>query len=108
MPERHRGVALVIVLAAVGIGGTTAPFLPGWLLSAFGWRAIFGAEAIFGLTAAVVAMAVLTPENPQERTRRPFDGMLVFAGLASLLVGETICRRSELGLHWWLGWAWAA
>ncbi len=100
MSERRRGMALGIVLAAVGIGGTAAPFLAGWLLSAFGWRAIFGAEAIVGLTAAVIAMAVLPPESPQEKTRRPFDGIgaaLVFAGLVSLLVAGN--RLPALGVE---------
>ncbi len=99
MPERRRGLALGVVLASVGIGGTIAPFLAGWLLAAFGWRAIFGAEAVVGFTAAVVAFCILTPEAPDERTRRPFDfvsGVLVFGGIAGLLVAGN--RVPSLGV----------
>jgi MFS family permease len=89
IPGHRRGFALGTVLAAVGIGGATAPFLAGWLLSAFGWQAIFATEALLGVAAGVIAFAVMTPEAPEERTARPFDligAVMVFVGIAALLV----------------------
>ncbi|MDA1097059.1 MAG: MFS transporter, partial [Chloroflexi bacterium] len=78
-----------VILAAVGLGGATAPFLAGWLLDTFDWRAIFAAEAAIGLVAALASLAVLTPESGAQRHTRPFDligAVLIFSGVAGMLV----------------------
>jgi EmrB/QacA subfamily drug resistance transporter len=99
MPGYRRGLALGVILACVGLGGTVAPFLGGWLVETFGWRAIFAVKVPIALTAALMSFAVLKPEGVEERHRRPFDlpgAVFVFAGLAALLVAGN--RLPSLGI----------
>ena len=57
----------------MGLAPILAPLLGGWLLSAAGWRWIFGFQALFGAAAAVAAF-VLLPESRSEATARNARG----------------------------------
>ncbi|MBI4236139.1 MAG: MFS transporter [Chloroflexi bacterium] len=99
LPPSRRGLAMGVIIASVGLGGTTAPFLGGWLVDTFGWRAIFAAEVPVALLGAMAALAVLPLEGPTERQRRAFDlpgALFIFGALGGLLVAGN--RLPALGV----------
>ena len=72
--------ALMLVMGAAPI---LAPMLGGWLMAAFGWRAIFWVLAAYGAL-ALLAMALFLPESlPPERRRHdsPVQVLLVYLGI---------------------------
>ena len=86
-PEERRGMALGVIIAAVGIGGGSGPLLGGQLVDAFGWRSIYVAVAPLAL--ATTALAVVFLRREQRLPLASFDFLgagLVFVGLASLVV----------------------
>lgn len=86
-PEERRGMALGVIIAAVGIGGGSGPLLGGQLVDAFGWRAIYVAVAPLAVTTTLLAFAFLRREQRQPLANFDFLGAgLIFVGLASLVV----------------------
>lgn len=99
MPGHRRGLAMGVILGAVGLGATTAPFLGGWLVSIFGWRAIFAAEIPVALIGGLAALAVLPPERAVDRQKRPFDllgALFIFGAMGGILVAGN--RLPSLGI----------
>lgn len=99
LPMHRRGLAMGVILSSVGLGATVAPFLGGWLLATFGWRAVFAAEIPLALIGALASFVVLSPEKDAERTRRKFDvlgAVFIFGALGGLLIAGN--RLPSLGL----------
>jgi DHA1 family bicyclomycin/chloramphenicol resistance-like MFS transporter len=79
-----------ILLMVMGIAPIVAPLAGGYLLTWFGWRAIFWVLALFGV-ACLVAVIVRLPETiPQHQPRIPLSRAV--ANYTSLL-----CDRRYLG-----------
>ncbi len=86
-PEERRGMALGVIIAAVGIGGGSGPLLGGQLVDAFGWRSVYVAVAPLAVTTTLLAFAFLRREQRLPLANFDYLGAgLVFIGLASLLV----------------------
>ena len=96
-PEERRGMALGVIIAAVGIGGGSGPLLGGQLIDAFGWRSIYVAVAPLAVTTTVLAAVFLRREMRQPLSQFDFLGaLLVFVGLASLVVA--LNRTADWGV----------
>lgn len=96
-PEHRRGMALGVIIAAVGIGGGSGPLLGGQLVDAFGWRSIYVAVAPFAVSTALLAVVFLRREQRLPLANFDFLGAgLVFVGLASLLVA--LNRTADWGV----------
>ena len=96
-PEARRGMALGVIIAAVGIGAATGPLLGGQLIDAFGWRSIYIAAAPLALTTTLLAVVFLRREQRQPLANFDFLGAgLVFVGLASLVVA--LNRTADWGV----------
>ena len=96
-PEERRGMALGVIIAAVGIGGGSGPLLGGQLVDAFGWRSIY--IAVAPLAVATTLLAVLFLRREQRLPLANFDFLgagLIFVGLASLMVA--LNRTADWGL----------
>ena len=86
-PEERRGMALGVIIAAVGIGGGSGPLLGGQLVDAFGWRSVYVAVAPLAVTTTALAFIFLRREQRQPLAQFDFLGaFLVFVGLASLVI----------------------
>ena len=96
-PLERRGMALGVIIAAVGVGAASGPLLGGQLIDAFGWRAIYLAVTPVALTTAALAAVFLRREQRQPLTDFDFLGAgLVFAGLASLVIA--LSRTADWGM----------
>ena len=96
-PQHRRGMALGVIIAAVGIGAGTGPLLGGQLIDAFGWRSIYIAAAPLALTTTLLAVVFLRREQRQPLANFDFLGAgLVFVGLASLVVA--LNRTADWGV----------
>lgn len=71
-PSGEKGKALGINTAAIYLGLSTGPFLGGFLTQQFGWRAVFFASALMGLSALVLVAWKLRGEWAEARGER-FD-----------------------------------
>ncbi len=96
-PEERRGMALGVIIAAVGIGGGSGPLLGGQLVDAFGWRSIYIAVAPLAVTTTLLAVVFLRRERRLPLANFDFLGAgLVFVGLASLVVA--LNRTADWGV----------
>jgi DHA1 family bicyclomycin/chloramphenicol resistance-like MFS transporter len=73
------------LMLVTGVAPITAPIIGGWIISSFGWRAIFWFLAIFGLICLSLALRVLPETLPPER-RRAISVGGVISTYGSLLV----------------------
>ncbi len=81
--ERGAVRMMAMLMLVMGAAPILAPMLGGWLMAAFGWRAIFWALALYGAL-AVIAVAFFLPESlPPERRRQdgPMQVVLVYVSI---------------------------
>jgi len=69
VPRRHRPFAVTLTVVCIPLGGSLAGLVGGWVLPAFGWRALFLIAGIVPLVLAAVLLKVL-PESPRYMARR--------------------------------------
>jgi EmrB/QacA subfamily drug resistance transporter len=90
-PEGKRGVAMGLQSIIISGGAAVGPTLGGFLVTHFGWEAVFLINVPVGIVASSVAFAVLPPLK-SNRQPEPVDwvgaGLLV-GGLTPFLLGIT-------------------
>lgn len=95
-PER-RGMAIGVIIAAVGLGAASGPLIGGQLIDAFGWRSVYVAVSPVALVTVTLAALFLQREERQRLENFDLPGAaLVFVGLGSLLVA--LNRTSDWGV----------
>lgn len=90
-PEGKRGVAMGVQAILVSGGAAIGPTLGGFLVTHFGWEAVFLVNLPVGLVAVLLALRILPPLR-SHRTREPLDWLgagLLMTGLASILLAIT-------------------
>ncbi len=98
-PPNERGKALGLAVASVYAGISCGPLVGGFLVSSFGWRAVFAVGVPLGCAVFLITARKLKGDW-REAQGEPFDGVgsLIYAGsLILLIVGVS---RLEQG-----GWA---
>ncbi len=74
--------ALMLVM---GVAPILAPLIGGYVMAAFGWRAIFWTLALFGVF-CLVAMALRLPESHHAAARKPLHPGAILRGYGRLLI----------------------
>jgi len=69
VPRRQRPFAVTLTVVCIPLGGSLAGLVGGWVLPAFGWRALFLIAGVVPLVLAV-ALLKLLPESPRYLARR--------------------------------------
>jgi EmrB/QacA subfamily drug resistance transporter len=89
-PER-RGKAIGIMAAAQAVGLSLGPVLGGFLLSEFGWRAIFWVTVPFAIIGAVLGWLIVprTTTFPEDRRFDLTGAVLVVPALVALMLAIT-------------------
>ena len=90
-PAGKRGVAMGIQSILISGGAAIGPTLGGFLVTHFGWEAVFFVNLPVGLLAAVLAFKVLPPLQTH-RTLEPIDwpgGILIIACMVPLMLALT-------------------
>src|SRR5665811_1970699 len=90
-PEGKRGAAMGAQAILVSGGAAIGPTLGGFLVTHFGWEAIFFVNLPVGLIAVVLALKIL-PSLRSHRAREPLDwpgAGLLMTSLASILLAIT-------------------
>ncbi|MFC7449068.1 MFS transporter [Rhodococcus daqingensis] len=87
-PPSTLGLSVSITAAGMGLMSVPAPFLTGWLLDTWSFRAIFWFFAIV-LVAMIPIIVTTTPESPVRTPARVdvLGAILLGGGLASVLIG---------------------
>ncbi len=89
--EGRRGVAMGIQSILISGGAAIGPTLGGFLVTHFGWEAVFLVNLPVGAVAATVALLILPPIR-SDRLREPVDwagAALLLVALVGLLLGVT-------------------
>jgi EmrB/QacA subfamily drug resistance transporter len=85
-PPGERGRALGLWAAAVAVGAAVGPLGGGLLIELFGWEAIFVMGVPIALAGAIVAIAVVPPDQPSRAPGpAPTSVLMLGAGLTLLL-----------------------
>lgn len=90
-PEGKRGAAMGVQAILISGGAAVGPTLGGFLVTNFGWEAVFYINIPIGLAAAAVAVKVLPPLK-SNRTLEPIDwfgGVTLMGGATSILLAAT-------------------
>ena len=99
-PSSERGKAIGMIMTMVGTGAVTGPALGGFLVDAFGWRAVFFATVPLVLASAALSLLVLSNQSEERRVGQSrFDWIgaaLSSAALLTFLLGISNAHR--------LGW----
>ena len=102
-PPGERGKAMGLIMTMVGTGAVAGPALGGFLVDAFGWRAVFFATVPMVIASMALCLAVLPggvePRRVQSANQPRFDWLgacLSSAALLALLLGISNAHR--------LGW----
>lgn len=90
MPEHTRGRANGAVIAAIGLGSAIAPPLVTYFMIHRGWRVALLVSAIPALTAAILWLAVKTPQHKAASTPQPRDPIPVTRQFALLTVSYSL------------------
>ena len=97
-PPGERGKAIGMIMTMVGTGAVAGPALGGFLVDAFGWRAVFFATVPLVLTSAALTLLVVAGDDPLRRVRpERFDwlgALLSSAALLCLLLGISNAHRA--------------
>lgn len=91
---KGKGMALGIVFAASGIGGTVCDIAVGQLLNRFGFRTALGISGVIIAAVLAVAMVLVRPRPPQEKA--PSDA----APQAVQLTGVSFERARKTASFW--------
>jgi MFS transporter, AAHS family, 4-hydroxybenzoate transporter len=108
VPRRHRPFAITLTIVCVPLGGTLAAFVAGYVLPAWGWRALFAAGGLISLAIAGVLLRWL-PESPRFLARHPdrwpelvrileTTGHSVPAGAHFVDQGEPMVAKASIGV----------
>jgi len=90
-PAGRRGVAMGIQSIIISGGAAIGPTLGGFLVTHFGWQAVFYVNVPIGIVGALIAAVVLPPLQ-SHRTPEPMDWMgalTLMGGMSTLLLGLT-------------------
>jgi EmrB/QacA subfamily drug resistance transporter len=90
-PVGRRGVAMGIQSIIISGGAAIGPTLGGFLVTHFGWQAVFYVNVPIGIVGALTAVAVLPPLQ-SHRNAEPIDWMgavTLIGGVSALLLGLT-------------------
>jgi EmrB/QacA subfamily drug resistance transporter len=90
-PEGRRGVAMGVQAILISGGAAVGPTLGGFLVTHFGWEAVFLVNLPVGAVGTLLALVTL-PALVKRRAREPFDGIgaaLLMIALSALLLGVT-------------------
>ena len=100
-PPNERGKAIGLIMTMVGTGAVAGPAMGGFLVDAFGWRAVFFATVPMVAVSIAMCMAVLTSADQPRPVRGPgrggFDWLGAFlssSALLALLLGITNAHRT--------------
>jgi len=91
-PAGRRGVAMGIQSIIISGGAAIGPTLGGFLVTHFGWQAVFYVNVPIGIVGALIAAVVLPPLQ-SHRTPEPMDWMgavTLIGGMSTLLLGLTM------------------
>jgi MFS family permease len=93
-PPRTVPLAVSICTGGLGFAAVATPFLNGWLLDTWGWRAIFVFDLLW-ITVMALAIPASTPETPlRSRARVDLLGaVLLGGGAAAVLVAVSFGNR---------------
>ncbi|MBP1079441.1 MFS family permease [Microbacterium terrae] len=96
-PPKPAAFAASITVTGMGIFGIVTPLLVGILIAAFGWRGMFGFDAVWTL-GLLLLIAVVVPESSLRRKARPdiLGGVLLALGVVGILLYVSLGRQ--------LGW----
>jgi predicted MFS family arabinose efflux permease len=102
--QRHRGLALALILTGSGVGSILIPPATQWVIGHHGWRSAYlmlGGIALLGLP--LTALVVRNRPTPEKQKEQVFSGLSVRGAFASwafwLLCGITVLSAfSENGL----------
>ena len=99
-PPSERGKAIGLIMTMVGTGAVAGPALGGFLVDAFGWRAVFFATVPLVVASIAIALAVLPGDRASDTVRSPrqarFDWLGAFlssGALLALLLGISNAHR---------------
>ncbi len=70
VPRRHRPFAITLTIVCVPLGGMLAALVSGYVMPAFGWRALFAGGGVLSIVVGVILVWRL-PESPRFLARRP-------------------------------------
>lgn len=90
-PPGKRGVAMGVQAIVISGGAAIGPTLGGFLVTHFGWQAVFFVNVPIGIGAALLAALVL-PTLQSNRTLEPIDwigAVTLLGGMSTLLLGLT-------------------
>ena len=90
-PVGKRGVAMGIQSIIISGGAAIGPTLGGFLVTHFGWQAVFFVNVPIGIVGALLAAVVLPPLQ-SHRTAEPIDwrgAVTLIGGMSALLLGLT-------------------
>ncbi|MCZ6563312.1 MAG: MFS transporter [Deltaproteobacteria bacterium] len=90
-PVGKRGVAMGIQSIIISGGAAIGPTLGGFLVTHFGWQAVFYVNVPIGIVGALIAAVVLPPLQSHS-TAEPIDWMgavTLIGGMSALLLGLT-------------------
>lgn len=74
-PNRHRNLAIGLMLSGYGIGAVIGGFLAAWAIPAFGWRSIFVGGGLATLGLAAVSLLFLPESLAFLALRRPRNAL---------------------------------
>ena len=104
-PTQERGRALGIMTMGGQVGMAAGPLLGGWLVTTFGWPAIFWARAPVALTVGLASFWVIRDLTvPKGRGRFDFAGAAML-GLAMVALLLGINRAGAIDITGMGGWA---
>lgn len=119
IPDESRGAAMGVILSTVGVAASIGPFIGGFLVEYWGWRAVFLFASV-ALLVLPVAIRILPKHLDEVSGNTKFDlpgAVLLGIGIASVMYGFELIKDYGitstyfhlstgtgllfLGLFWW-------
>lgn len=105
--EENRAQAIGLFTSIFPLGGLIGPALGGWLLDAYGWKAIFLVNVPIGCLVLLLAHILLEPEDQARRSEVDLLGAVFFAGMMlSIMYFMTRLGERQGALLSWETWIW--